>query len=61
MKKEDGGLQRFDEVDDEQKKIFLQRYRLTISCCLHSSTYDYESLKEILKKAGSLLLLTNIS
>ena len=40
----------FDEIDDEKKKMFLQRYRLTISCCLHSSTYDYESLKEDVEK-----------
>ena len=40
----------FDRIDDEQKKTFIQRYRLTISYCLHSSTYDYESLKEDVEK-----------
>ena len=40
----------FDRIDDEEKKTFIQRYRLTISYCLHSSTYDYESLKQEIEK-----------
>ena len=40
----------FDRLDEKNKKLFLQRYRLTISYCLHSSTYDYESLKEDIEK-----------
>ena len=46
----------FDRLDDKNKKLFLQRYRLTISYCLHSSTYDYESLKKDIEKGWESII-----
>ena len=43
-------LYEFDNLSDESKKIFIQRYRLTISICLHSSTFDYKVLNENIEK-----------
>ncbi len=43
-------ISEFDNLNDNDKKMFLQRYRLTISYCLHSSTFDYEALKEDIEK-----------
>ena len=43
-------ISEFEKLDNDNKKLFLQRYRLTISYCLHSSTFDYEALKEEIEK-----------
>ena len=37
-------IESFDNLDDEMKKNFIHRYRLTIATCLHSNTYMYEDL-----------------
>lgn len=37
-------IELFDELDDEMKKNFIHRYRITISTCLHSDSYMYEDL-----------------
>lgn len=39
-------IEEFDNLDEEGQKLFIQRYRLTIAACLHSDTYDYDSLTE---------------
>ena len=38
-------MDEFTKLDDEGKKQFIQRYRLTISTCLHSNTYNDEELR----------------
>lgn len=46
--REDGRwyITEFDNLTtDEEKTNFIQVYRLTIASCLHSDTYDYESLQ----------------
>jgi hypothetical protein len=43
-------ISEFEKLDNDNKKLFLQRYRLTISYCLHSSTFDYEALKDAIEK-----------
>ena len=35
-----------DQESDENLKMVIERFRLTIGVCLHSSTYDEDSLKE---------------
>lgn len=37
-------IELFDKLDDEMKKNFIHRYRMTIATCLHSNTYMYEDL-----------------
>lgn len=37
-------IESFDKLDDEMKKNFIHRYRMTIATCLHSNTYMYEDL-----------------
>lgn len=39
-------IELFDKLDDEMKKNFIHRYRITIATCLHSNTYMYETLME---------------
>jgi hypothetical protein len=39
-------IESFDKLDDEMKKNFIHRYRITIATCLHSDTYMYETLME---------------
>jgi hypothetical protein len=39
-------IESFDKLDDEMKKNFIHRYRMTIATCLHSDTYMYETLME---------------
>ena len=46
----------FDNLDNENKKLFIERYRLTISACLHSSTYDYESLQKDINKSWEFII-----
>lgn len=45
--REDGRwyISEFSGLDDKGKTNFIQAYRLTISMCLHSNTYDYETLQ----------------
>jgi hypothetical protein len=35
-----------DQDSDENLKMVIERFRLTIGVCLYSSTYDEDSLKE---------------
>ena len=35
----------FTKLDDDKKKLFIERYRLTISTCLHSITYNDDKLR----------------
>ena len=46
--REDGRwyISEFTNMDEKRKTDFIQAYRLTISMCLHSNTYDYETLQE---------------
>lgn len=44
-------ISEFDNLDDENKKNFIERYRLTIVCCLHSDTYDVEKIREEIEGA----------
>ena len=37
-------IESFEKLDDEMKKNFIHRYRMTIATCLHSNTYMYEDL-----------------
>ena len=45
--REDGRwyISEFTNMDEKRKTDFIQAYRLTISMCLHSNTYDYETLQ----------------
>jgi hypothetical protein len=44
-------MESFNNLSDEDKQMFIRRYRLTIASCLHSNTYDYESLKESIEES----------
>jgi len=37
-------IESFDKLNDEMKKNFIHRYRITIATCLHSDSYMYEDL-----------------
>ena len=39
-------METFNQLSNEDKEKFIQRYRLTIACCLSSDTYDEETIKE---------------
>jgi hypothetical protein len=39
-------IESFSQLSDEDKETFIQRYRLTIACCLDSNTYNEETIKE---------------
>lgn len=39
-------IEDFSNLSDDDKKMLIRRYRLTIATCLNSNTYDMESLKE---------------
>jgi len=49
-------LEEFYNLDDENKKLFIKRYRLTIASCLHSKTYDYESLQEDINNSWEYII-----
>ena len=36
----------FANLDEKKKTEFIHAYRLTIASCLHSDTYNYETLQE---------------
>ena len=36
----------FNDLEINIKKIFIERYRLTIALCMFSNTYDYEILQK---------------
>lgn len=40
-------MQDFNNLSDEDKKMIILRYRLTIAICLHSNTYGEELMQEI--------------
>jgi hypothetical protein len=42
-------IETFGQLNDQEKENFIQRYRLTIACCLHSNTYDEETIKETIE------------
>jgi hypothetical protein len=44
-------IEDFSNLSDDDKKMFIRRYRLTISACLHSGTYDHGSLKESIEES----------
>lgn len=46
-------IESFDSLGIDEKESFIQRYRLTIACCLHSNTYDEESIKESIEESWS--------
>ncbi len=39
-------IETFDQLTNEDKETFLQRYNVTIACCLNSNTYNEETIKE---------------
>ena len=39
-------MEEFENLDDDNKKLFIERYRLTIASGLHSDTYNEETLME---------------
>ena len=47
----------FNQLTTEEKVKFLHRYNLTISCCLHSDTYDEETIKDSIEKGWKLISL----
>lgn len=44
-------IESFGQLNDVEKENFIQRYRLTIACCLHSNTYDEETIKESIEES----------
>jgi hypothetical protein len=44
-------MESFNQLNDQEKENFIQRYRLTIACCLHSNTYDEETIKETIEES----------
>lgn len=38
-------FEEFTKLDDDNRILFIERYRLTISTCLHSNTYDEDELR----------------
>jgi len=42
-------IESFSQLSDDDKETFIQRYRLTIACCLHTNTYDEETIKETIE------------
>lgn len=49
-------LEEFSSLDNEGKTNFIQRYRLTISYCLHSDTYDYETLQNQINESWESMM-----
>jgi hypothetical protein len=39
-------IETFNQLSNEDKETFLQRYNVTIACCLNSNTYNEETIKE---------------
>ena len=39
-------IETFKQLSNEDKDTFLQRYNVTIACCLNSNTYNEETIKE---------------
>ena len=39
-------MEEFENLDNDNKKLFIERYRLTIASGLHSDTYNEETLME---------------
>jgi hypothetical protein len=39
-------IETFKQLSNEDKETFLQRYNVTIACCLNSNTYNEETIKE---------------
>lgn len=44
-------IESFGQLNDVEKERFIERYRLTIACCLHSNTYDEETIKESIEES----------
>jgi hypothetical protein len=42
-------IETFYHATNEEKETLLHRYNLTISCCLHSTTYDYQTIQETIE------------
>ena len=42
-------IETFNQTTNEEKETFLHRYNLTISCCLHSNTYNEQTIKETIE------------
>lgn len=49
-------FEEFTKLDDEGKKLFIERYRLTISTCLHSNTYDDDKLRSDIDESWSYII-----
>ena len=48
----------FDNLEDvNEKKNFIERYRLTIVCCLHSDTYDVDKIREEIEGAWEHIMV----
>ena len=44
-------FEEFTKLDDNNKKLFIERYRLTISTCLFSNTYDEDELRSTIEES----------
>ena len=42
-------IETFKQLSNEDKETFLQRYNVTIACCLNSNTYNEETIKETIE------------
>ena len=48
----------FDNLEDvNEKKNFIERYRLTIVCGLHSDTYDVDKIREEIEGAWEHIMV----
>lgn len=44
-------IETFNQATNEEKETFLHRYNQTISCCLHSNTYDFQTIQETIENS----------
>lgn len=49
-------IESFDKLNDEMKKNFIHRYRITIATCLHSDSYMYEDLMSEINSSYELMM-----
>lgn len=49
-------IEDFSKLDDESKKLFIHRYRMTIATCMFSNTYDMDSIREEIDNSFSHLV-----
>ena len=49
-------FEEFIKLDNDKKKLFIERYRLTISTCLHSNTYDEDELRSDIDESWTYII-----